>query len=87
MEFVSYVAAVKRASAGESAGYGRRFVAERDTWLATMPIRYGDGVRRGLTNPVEAVVGGRRVPFAGTVSMDNITLDLGPSDPVDGCAA
>ncbi len=50
LELVSYVAEVKRARAGESVGYGRRFIAERDTWIATIPIGYGDGVRRGLTD-------------------------------------
>ena len=35
---------------GESAGYGRRFVAEHDTWVATVPIGYADGVRRALTD-------------------------------------
>jgi alanine racemase len=82
LELVSYVAAVKQARPGDSAGYGRRFVAERDTWLATIPIGYGDGVRRGLTNRADVLVGGRRVPLAGTVSMDNITVDLGPGEPV-----
>jgi alanine racemase len=82
LELVSYVAEVKQARAGESAGYGRRFVAERDTWLGTIPIGYGDGYRRGLTNRAEALVGGRRVPLAGTVSMDNITVDLGDT-PVE----
>src|SRR4051794_12289148 len=82
LELVSYVAEVKLARPGESAGYGRRFVAERDTWIATVPIGYGDGVRRGLTGRGEALVGGRRVPFAGTVSMDNVTLDLG-DQPVE----
>ena len=47
------------------------------TWLATMPIGYGDGVRRALTNNADVLIGGRRVPLAGTVSMDNITVDLG----------
>ncbi len=82
LELRSYVAEVKRARAGESAGYGRRFIAERDTWIGTIPIGYGDGVRRGLTGRAEALVGGRRVPFAGTVSMDNITVDLG-AEPVE----
>ena len=82
LELVSYVAEVKRVRPGESAGYGRRFVAERETWLATIPIGYGDGVRRGLTNRADVLVGGRRVPVAGTVSMDNITVDLGPDEPV-----
>jgi alanine racemase len=82
LELVSYVAEIKRAAVGESAGYGRRFVAERETWLGTIPIGYGDGVRRGLTNNADVLVGGRRVPLVGTVSMDNITVDLG-GEPVE----
>jgi alanine racemase len=78
LELASYVAEVKPCAAGESAGYGRRFVAERATTIATVPIGYGDGVRRGLTNNADVLVGGRRFPLVGTVSMDNVTLDLGP---------
>jgi alanine racemase len=74
----SYVAAVKRAGVGDSAGYGRKFVASSDTWIATVPIGYGDGVRRALSGKGEMLIGGRRYPIAGAVSMDNITLDLGP---------
>ena len=80
LELRSYLAEVKPCAKGESAGYGRRFVAERDTWLGTIPLGYGDGYRRGLTNNAEVVVAGRRVPVVGAVSMDNITVDLGP-DP------
>jgi alanine racemase len=80
-ELASYVAEVKRCLPGQSAGYGRRFVAERETWIGTLPIGYGDGVRRALTNNADVLVGGRRVPLVGTVSMDNITVDLGPADP------
>ena len=87
LELVSYVAEVKRCEAGESAGYGRRFVAERPTWLGTIPIGYGDGVRRALTNNAEALVDGRRVPLVGTVSMDNITVDLGDDPPPRGSEA
>src|SRR5439155_15818850 len=78
LELVSTVAEVKACAAGESAGYGRRFVAAADTVLATVPIGYGDGVRRALTNDADVLVGGRAFPLVGTVSMDNITLDLGP---------
>jgi alanine racemase len=78
-ELSSYVAEVKACRAGESAGYGRRFVAERDTWLGTIPIGYGDGVRRALSNNADVLVDGRRVPLVGAVSMDNITVDLGPA--------
>ena len=80
MELSSYVAEVKPCPAGESAGYGRRFVAERDTHLAVLPIGYGDGWRRGLSNNADVLIGGRRYPLVGTVSMDNITVDLG-ADP------
>jgi alanine racemase len=80
LELSSYVAEVKLLQAGESAGYGRRFVAERDTYLGVLPIGYGDGWRRGLSNNGEVLIGGRRHPLVGTVSMDNITVDLGP-DP------
>ncbi|HUO69543.1 MAG TPA: alanine racemase [Solirubrobacteraceae bacterium] len=73
----SYVAAVKRARPGDSVGYGRRFIADRETWIATLPIGYGDGVRRALTNNCDVLVCGRRYPLVGTVSMDNITIDLG----------
>ena len=82
LELSSYVAAVKLAHAGESAGYGRRFIADRDTWLATIPIGYADGVNRALTNNCDVLIGGRRYPLAGTVSMDNITVDLGTGPAV-----
>jgi len=78
LELSSYVAAVKRAVAGDSAGYGRRFIARSETWIGTVPIGYADGVRRALTNNCEVLIRGRRVPLVGTVSMDNITVDLGP---------
>jgi alanine racemase len=77
LELSSYVAEVKRFGVGESAGYGRRFVAEHDTHLGLLPIGYGDGWRRGLSNNADVLVGGRRYPLVGTVSMDNVTVDLG----------
>jgi alanine racemase len=77
LSLVSYVAEAKTAQPGQSAGYGRRFVATRPTRVGTLPIGYADGVRRGLTNNADVLVGGRRVPLIGTVSMDNVTVDLG----------
>ena len=76
----SYVAAVKRAEPGDSAGYGRRFVAGRATWIATLPIGYGDGLGRAHTDHGEVLIGAGRYPIVGTVSMDNVTVDLGPGD-------
>lgn len=82
LELTSYVADVKPVAPGESAGYGRRFVAERETSLAVLPIGYGDGVRRALTNNADVLIRGRRWPLAGTVSMDNVTVDVGPEPEV-----
>lgn len=73
----SYVAAVKLARAGDSTGYGRKFIAPQDTWIATVPIGYADGIRRALSGRGEVLIGGRRYPIAGAVSMDNITVALG----------
>jgi alanine racemase len=79
----SHVADVKRFPAGASAGYGRKWGAEVDTWVGVIPLGYGDGVRRALTNNAEVLVRGRRHPLVGTVSMDNITIDLGPETEVE----
>ncbi len=78
LSLASYVAAVRRFEPGESAGYGRRWRAEQPTWVATVPIGYGDGWRRGLTNRHDVLIGGRRRPAVGAVSMDNVTVELGP---------
>jgi alanine racemase len=77
LELRSYVAEVKRCAAGDSAGYGRRFVAERDTHLGVIPIGYGDGWRRGLSDNADVLIAGHRYPVVGTVSMDTLTVDLG----------
>jgi alanine racemase len=77
LELSSYVAEVKMCRAGESAGYGRQFVADTDTYIGVLPIGYGDGWRRGLSNNADVLIGGRRYPLVGTVSMDSVTVDLG----------
>jgi alanine racemase len=83
MSLRSYVADVKRFSAGDSAGYGQTWRAPADTWVGVLPLGYGDGVRRALSNNAEVLIGGRRRPLVGTVSMDNITIDLGPETDVE----
>ena len=78
LEFSSYVADVKMCRAGDSAGYGRQFVADDDTYVGVLPIGYGDGWRRGLSNNADVLIGGHRYPLVGTVSMDSVAVDLGP---------
>jgi alanine racemase len=82
LELTSYVAAVKPAQAGDSVGYGRRWVADSETWVATVPIGYADGIRRALSNNCDVLIDGRRYPLAGTVSMDNVTVEVGSRDAV-----
>jgi alanine racemase len=77
LELVSYVAEVKACAPGQSAGYGRRFVAEHDTFLGVLPIGYGDGWRRALSGNADALIAGERRAIVGTVSMDNLTVALG----------
>jgi alanine racemase len=84
LELASYVAEVKPCAAGQSAGYGRRFLAERDSWLGVLPIGYGDGWRRALSGNADVLIGGERRAAVGIVSMDNLTVDL--TDAVDPLA-
>jgi alanine racemase len=78
----SYVADVKPVASGASVGYGQTWAADRDTSVAVLPIGYGDGVRRGLSNRAHVLIGGDRYPLVGTISMDNLTVDVGPASRV-----
>jgi alanine racemase len=71
----SHLAQVKRLEAGESTGYGRRYVAERPTWIGLVPVGYGDGFRRDMTG-TEIRVGGELRRVVGTVSMDSFAVEL-----------
>jgi alanine racemase len=66
---------------GESTGYGRRFVAERPTWIGIVPVGYADGFRRDMSG-TEVLVDGERCTTVGTVSMDAVAVELGRELPV-----
>ncbi len=76
----SELAQVKRLEAGASSGYGRRFLAERPTWIGIVPIGYADGFRRDLTG-TEVLVGAERRRVVGTVSMDAFAVELEREGP------
>jgi alanine racemase len=78
MSLHSYLSSVKPLLGRESVGYGRRWRAARGTWIGTVPFGYADGYPRAYANNAYVLVGGRRVPVVGMVSMDQITVDLGP---------
>ena len=77
----SYLAQVKLLEPGESSGYGRRFVAERPTWIGIVPVGYADGFRRDLTG-TEVRVAGEPRRAVGTVSMDAFAVELDHEEPV-----
>lgn len=81
LSLTAAVGAVKPIRAGESSGYGRRWVAPTGGWIGVVPVGYGDGWRRGLTNNAHVLIDGRRLPLVGTVSMDSVAVDLG-GEPV-----
>jgi alanine racemase len=72
----SEVALTKMLGPGGSTGYGRRFVAERDTKIGLVPVGYADGFRRGLSG-AEVLVDGVRRRVLGSVSMDSFAVALG----------
>ena len=86
MSFVSVVDQVKTVPAGTRVGYGGTFVCARETTLAIVPAGYADGVPRPLSGKGQVLVGGRRCPVAGRISMDLTAVDVTdlPSPPARG---
>ncbi len=82
LEWTTRVSFVKPVAAGETVGYGRTWTAPRDTVIATIPVGYGDGYSRLLSNRGRVLVGGRSVPIAGRVCMDQTMVDVGPGASV-----
>ena len=79
------VSLVKRVAAGSAISYGWRHRFDRDTTIATVPLGYADGVPRRLgTRPdragAEVLLGGRRCPIVGVVTMDQLMVDVGDGD-------
>ncbi len=83
LEWRTRVSFTKQVRAGETVGYGRTWTAPADTWIATVPVGYGDGYSRLLSNRGRMLVGGRSYPIVGRVCMDQTMLDLGPSTDVE----
>ena len=72
----SRIAHLKHLPSGESLGYGRTFVTERDSVIALVPIGYADGYPRGLSNRGKAIIKGSIAPVVGRISMDWTLFDV-----------
>jgi alanine racemase len=79
--WTSHVALCRLLHAGESTGYGRRFVAGEDTWIGIVPVGYADGFRRDLSGTTVRV-GGEPRRVVGTVSMDAFAVELDREVPI-----
>lgn len=78
----SQVSMVKRVAPGTTVSYGRRWTAKTETTIATVPIGYADGIRRRLFQVGgQVLIGEKRYPLAGTVTMDQLMVDCG-DDPI-----
>jgi alanine racemase len=78
MRVVSHVTYVRRLSAQARPSYGRSRRLGRDAFVATVPLGYADGVpRRLVAEGGEVLIRGRRYPFAGTITMDQVVIDVG----------
>lgn len=81
MSLSARVSLVKTVRAGDAISYGLRHTFDHDTRVATLTIGYADGVRRDAFRVgVEVLLGGRRCPIVGTVTMDQIMVDCGEVD-------
>jgi alanine racemase len=78
----SEVVYLKEVPSNTSISYGRRYVTKTATRIATVPVGYGDGYSRRLTNQTEVLIGGTRFPVVGTICMDQIMVDVGTNSHI-----
>ena len=69
---------------GASIGYDRTWTAARDTRIVTLPVGYGDGYARSLSNRAQVLIHGKRYPVVGRISMDQCMVDIGQDSAYTG---
>ncbi len=82
LSLYSRVAFVKTVPRGTPISYGGTFVTSRESVIATVPVGYGDGYARSLSNKGHVLIQGKRVPIVGRVCMDQIMVDVTDIGPV-----
>jgi len=76
MSLKARIGSIKQLGPGNNVGYGRQFCTKRETTIATLPLGYGDGYSRLLTNKAQVLVKGQRAPLIGTICMDQCMIDI-----------
>jgi alanine racemase len=85
MSFKARVSHIRKLDAGERVSYGLRYVLARPATVATVPVGYADGVPRALGHRGgEVLIRGRRHPIAGTITMDQLLVDVGDEEVEHG---
>lgn len=76
LRWITSIAYIKEIEPGDTVSYGRTFTAARRTRVATLPVGYGDGYPRALSNRADVLVAGQRCPIIGRVCMDQTMIDV-----------
>ena len=76
LEWKTRITFLKEVAAGTGLSYGHRYHTPRASLIATLPVGYGDGLSRSLTNHLEVLVGGVRCPQVGSITMDQSLVDV-----------
>lgn len=79
----SHVARVRTLPAGSSISYGRTYITPREMPVALVPVGYGDGYHRLISNRGAVLINGRRAPIVGRVCMDQLVVDVSQAGPVE----
>lgn len=77
MSLSSRLGSVARFRESENVSYGLRFTTPGETWIASIPAGYADGIRRSLQNRISVAINGKIYRQAGTITMDRIMIDTG----------
>ena len=77
MQLRSQIHLVKDIPAGSQVGYGGTAITKSDTKLAVIPMGYADGIPRNANSLAGVLIGNKRAPIIGRVSMDQFVVDLG----------
>jgi alanine racemase len=84
LSMITRVVYFKVVRQGASIGYDHTWTASRDTRVLTLPVGYGDGYARSLSNRGEVLINGKRYPVVGSVSMDQCMVDIGGDSAWNG---
>jgi alanine racemase len=83
MELISHIVFIKHVKKGQGVSYGRIWIAPRDTIIATIPVGYGDGLNRLLSNNYSVLIKDKLYPLVGRICMDQCMVDLGEDGDIE----